>query len=153
MNKRLVLKALIAFLFFCGILLNGSIVWADNEEMGPPIEEVFQFESFELEILNNGKFYTGILLSEEEYIFYSQLKFKYKLLSENLEISKDYGEKTKASLDLSLKGLDDISKGLVDIKNTIVYESWFDQHKFGIGVGVGVVLSIITAIIVVEVVE
>lgn len=136
MIRRFLIFLLVAF----SILSLTKTAAADD---GPPIEEVFEFDAFDVEILNNGKYYTGILVSENEYIFYTRLKSEYKLLNEQLNIWKDFGAETKSLLDENIKTSQDVLKNLDLLKKEVIYESWWDRHKFEIGVVSGVVATVV----------
>lgn len=136
------MKKILFFLLFAILSINFSPAAAQS------IEDVYEFDSFEVEILQDGKYYTGILLSEIEYDFYTKLKFKYNLLSEQLKVWEEFGGETRSLLDENIKNSKDILKDLNSIKKEVIYESWWERNKFEIGVASGVLATVAVIFIV-----
>lgn len=135
-------KKLLFFLFFAILLISF------NTSAAQSLEEVYEFDSFEVEILQDGKYYTGILLSEIEYDFYTRLKFKYNLVFEQLKVWEEFGGETRSLLDENIKNSKDILKDLNSIKKEVIYESWWERNKFEIGVASGVLATVAVIFIV-----
>jgi len=139
-------KILSFFLFFA-LLIASSVSRAAPS--GPPVPEVTSFDPTHGEVLKDGKYYVGILLSEDEYTFYTQLKIKYNLLDEQLQIWQDFGNSTKSLLDQNIANSNNILKDLKDLKKIATKESWWDSHKFEIGIVLGVLVTT-TVVVAVE---
>lgn len=136
-------KILSFFLFFA-LLIAPSISRATPS--GPPVPEVTSFDPMPAEVLKDGKYYIGILLSEDEYTFNTQLKIKYNLLDEQLQIWQDFGNSTKSLLNENIENSKNILNDLKDLKKIATKESWWDSHKFEIGVVLGAM--VVTAVVI-----
>lgn len=135
-------------LFFLAIKPSSAYADNPNDTVGPPIEEVLDFVPFPVEVLTDGKYKVGILMSEDEYTFYTKLKGSYNLLNDRLKIFQEAEESNaklvQSNIDSTLK----VSKDLQDLRNTIVYESFFSKYKFPIGIGVGVLFTVLTVVVI-----
>lgn len=138
---------IIAFFLFIFLLTNRSISWADlPTNAGPDIPDVTDFDPIVTGTVKGGKYYIGILLSEKEYMFYTNLKQRYNLLDEQLQIWQDFGNSTRNILDQNISKSKDILKDLQDLKKLVVHESWWDAHKFEMGIVLGVLVTVATVV-------
>jgi hypothetical protein len=131
------------FIFFIILCLNSFVlstkVYSKN---GPEPEEVYVFDSFPADILNNGKYYVGILLSEEEYESYTLLKIKYNALKENNEILSHYANSFDLLNEEQKKNNLQLIKDLKDIREESMKRTFWEEYGFHIGLGAGILSTI-----------
>lgn len=135
-------------LLFLAIKPSSAYAGDPDNMVGPPIEEVLDFIPFPVEVLTDGKYKVGILMSENEYTFYTKLKGSYNLLNDRLKIFQEAEEANSELIQTNIDNTLKVSKDLQDLKNTIVYESFFDKYKFPIGIGIGVLTTVLTVIVI-----
>lgn len=131
-------KVFTIFLIFCFILSRE----VNAKPIGPDPEQVFVFEPFPADVLNNGKYYLGILLSEEEYESYTVLKIKYNALKENNEILSHYASSFDSLYEEQKKNNLDFIKDLKDIREESMKRTFWEEYGFHVGLGVGILSTI-----------
>lgn len=141
--KRNIAKFII-FLLVCKLFFCTTVSIAKSN---PPVEEVEIFEPFYAEILNDGKWYLGILLSEKEYKEYTQLKIDYNSLFERNVILTEHQLKLDMLFSENKRNNLNVISELKDIRNDLRDKSFWDSYKFEFGIGIGVVMTILTIVI------
>jgi len=131
-------KVFTTFLIFCFILSRE----VNAKPIGPDPEQVFVFEPFPADVFNNGKYYLGILLSEEEYESYTILKIKYNALKENNEILSHYANSFDSLYEEQKKNNLDFIKDLKDIREESMKRTFWEEYGFHVGLGVGILSTI-----------
>jgi hypothetical protein len=135
------------------ILLFNAITFSyiSTSHSNPPIEEVTEFDAMGFETLLDGKWYVGILLSEDEYKNYTQLKIDYNSIFEKNKILSEYQLKIDLLFAENKQNQLSIISDLKDIRKDINDISFWDEYKFEFGLGMGVVLTVLTVFLVNEV--
>lgn len=131
-------KIFTIFVIFCQILS----YTANAKPVGPEPEQVFVFESFPADVLNNGKYYLGILLSEEEYESYTLLKIKYNALKENNEILSHYANSFDLLHEEQKRNNLQFIKDLKDIREESMKRTFWEEYGFHVGLGAGILSTI-----------
>ena len=127
----LLLVVLMSFAFFSKALA----------QEGPPIEIVEKFPVQYLELIQNGKLYQGIYMSEEDYTFYTQLKVEFNFVQKQLKTLEIYGEGLEKVIENHELLTNTVLTDLKEVKDLVSHESWWDANKFYIGVGFGAIIT------------
>lgn len=135
------IKPLISIFLICLVLLNSSIVHGAAPKP-PPLPEVTEFESIPVETVVDNKVYVGILLSEEEYVKYTDLKGKYSLLRDKLYIIDHYDFKYEQLMLDQQKNAVEVVKNIKNLRKDMK-TTWWDDLKFPIGIGLGILTTVL----------
>lgn len=135
------IKGIISIFLICLVLLNSSIVHGAAPKP-PPLPEVTEFESIPVETVVDNKVYVGILLSEEEYVKYTDLKGKYSLLRDKLYIIDHYDFKYEQLMQDQQKNAVEVVKNIKNLRKDMK-TTWWDEWKFPIGIGLGIITTVL----------
>ena len=135
------IKASISIFLIFLLLLNGSIAHGAAPKP-PPLPEVTEFESIPVETVVDNKVYVGILLSELEYLKYTDIKGKYSLLRDKLYIYDHYDYKYEQLILDQQKNAVEVVKNLKNLRKDMKTTFW-DEWKFPIGIGLGIITTVL----------
>lgn len=135
------IKASISIFLILLLLLNGAIAHGAAPKP-PPLQEVTEFESIPVETVVDNKVYVGILLSEEEYTKYTDIKGKYSLLRDKLYIYDHYDYKYEQLILDQQKNAIEVVKNIKNLRKDMK-TTWWDEWKFPIGIGLGIITTVL----------
>lgn len=137
--KKFIMALLCLFLF-------STPVFA--QEQGPPLEIVETFETFPIEVLQGGKLYSGVLMSEPEYNRVVSLEVSLLTLEEKLEIYEKSNEQYDKIISKWTDFSQDIKSDVQGIKTDILNQetSFWNEHKFEIGVTLGIITTVLVVL-------
>lgn len=133
---------LIYILLIIGILLTPTDVYAANPVPVPV--DVVKFEAFSTEKQIDNLLYMGVLLSDDDYYLYTDIKGKYALVLDKLHIYEQFDKKYDDIIQEQQKNSLDVIKNLKALRNDMK-ETWWDHWKFEIGIGIGIIVTAFTA--------
>lgn len=128
----------------CAFFLFLAPLRAIADEPTTSIEQVTEFEQFYVELLQNGKFYTGVLLSIPEYTRFVTLEKDTLLLEKELKIFKDVNSKYDSLLSKWTIMADDVKNDLKAVKKELNKPvSFWDEWKGELGFIAGVAITVL----------
>lgn len=136
-------RIFLLFLTFLFILYPINSVAHAEEEVGPPVALVENFDPHYLELFQDGKYQVGVFMDEEDYSFYTKLKIEFNYVQEKLKIFETYSDGLDKIVQDHKILSENMLKDMENVKKMVekAQDSWWDENKFYIGIAAGALVT------------